>query len=91
MDVEGLAQSAPRQTDLKAVATPKAEIEVAKAAPKQAHTSAELVEMQLASRPTPRSASPAVRRCSGPVPATSARLRLDQRLQLIIVTPARRV
>ncbi|MFJ1652138.1 vitamin B12-dependent ribonucleotide reductase [Streptomyces sp. NPDC088337] len=47
VDVEGLAQSAPRQTDLKAVATPKAEVESAKPAPQQAHTSAELVEMQL--------------------------------------------
>ncbi|MFI5687452.1 vitamin B12-dependent ribonucleotide reductase [Streptomyces sp. NPDC051636] len=47
VDVEGLAQSAPRPTDLKAVATPKAESEAAKPAPKQAHTSAELVEMQL--------------------------------------------
>ncbi|MFF4757564.1 vitamin B12-dependent ribonucleotide reductase [Streptomyces sp. NPDC001292] len=47
VDVEGLAQSAPRQTDLKAVATPKAEVEAAKPAPRQAHTSAELVEMQL--------------------------------------------
>jgi ribonucleoside-diphosphate reductase alpha chain len=47
VDVEGLAQSAPRQTDLKAVATPKAEVEAAKPAPQQAHTSAELVEMQL--------------------------------------------
>ncbi|WJV45735.1 vitamin B12-dependent ribonucleotide reductase [Streptomyces flavofungini] len=45
VDVEGLAQSAPRQTEvLKAVATPKPESETA--AP-QAHTSAELVEMQL--------------------------------------------
>ncbi|MFC5804709.1 vitamin B12-dependent ribonucleotide reductase [Streptomyces formicae] len=44
VDVEGLAQSAPRQQEtLKAVATPKAEVP----APKQAHTSAELVEMQL--------------------------------------------
>jgi ribonucleoside-diphosphate reductase alpha chain len=44
MDVEGLAQSAPRQQEtLKAVAVPKAEVP----APKQAHTSAELVEMQL--------------------------------------------
>lgn len=45
VDVEGLAQSAPRQTEtLKAVSTPpKAEVP----APKQAHTSAELVEMQL--------------------------------------------
>ncbi|HZF89480.1 vitamin B12-dependent ribonucleotide reductase [Streptomyces sp.] len=47
VDVEGLAQSAPRAQELKAVATPKAEAEVAKSAPKQAHTSAELVEMQL--------------------------------------------
>ncbi|GGX16369.1 vitamin B12-dependent ribonucleotide reductase [Streptomyces malachitofuscus] len=47
LDVEGLAQSAPRAQELKAVATPKAEVEVAKPAPKQAHTSAELVEMQL--------------------------------------------
>ncbi|PZG92054.1 ribonucleoside-diphosphate reductase, adenosylcobalamin-dependent [Streptomyces sp. NTH33] len=47
LDVEGLAQSAPLQTDLRAVATPKAEAEAAKPAPKQAHTSAELVEMQL--------------------------------------------
>ncbi|MET9934069.1 vitamin B12-dependent ribonucleotide reductase, partial [Streptomyces sp. NPDC006324] len=46
VDVEGLAQSAPRTPELKAVATapaPKAEVP----APKQAHTSAELVEMQL--------------------------------------------
>ncbi|MEV6803563.1 vitamin B12-dependent ribonucleotide reductase [Streptomyces sp. NPDC051132] len=47
VDVEGLAQSAPRAQELKAVATPKAETEAAKPAPKQAHTSAELVEMQL--------------------------------------------
>ncbi|CAL9550423.1 Vitamin B12-dependent ribonucleotide reductase [Streptomyces sp. enrichment culture] len=47
VDVEGLAQSAPRTQELKAVATPKAESEAAKPAPKQAHTSAELVEMQL--------------------------------------------
>ncbi|QIJ65133.1 vitamin B12-dependent ribonucleotide reductase [Streptomyces sp. JB150] len=47
VDVEGLAQSAPRAQELKAVATPKAEAEAAKPAPKQAHTSAELVEMQL--------------------------------------------
>jgi ribonucleoside-diphosphate reductase alpha chain len=44
MDVEALAQSAPRQQEsLKAVTAPQAEIP----APKQAHTSAELVEMQL--------------------------------------------
>ncbi|MFD5556015.1 vitamin B12-dependent ribonucleotide reductase [Streptomyces sp. NPDC127068] len=49
LDVEGLAQSAPRQTEtLKAVAVPKAEVPVAEpAAPRQVHTSAELVEMQL--------------------------------------------
>ncbi|MFE9613453.1 vitamin B12-dependent ribonucleotide reductase [Streptomyces sp. NPDC006012] len=47
VDVEGLAQSAPRQTELKAVSAPQAEAAVAKAAPRQAHTSAELVEMQL--------------------------------------------
>ncbi|MGW4562839.1 vitamin B12-dependent ribonucleotide reductase [Streptomyces sp. NPDC004561] len=47
VDVEGLAQSAPRAQELKAVATPKAESEAAKPAPKQAHTSAELVEMQM--------------------------------------------
>ncbi|MFF7984887.1 vitamin B12-dependent ribonucleotide reductase [Streptomyces sp. NPDC007901] len=45
VDVEGLAQSAPRAQELKAVAIPKPE--VVKPAPKQAHTSAELVEMQL--------------------------------------------
>ncbi|MCX4904926.1 vitamin B12-dependent ribonucleotide reductase [Streptomyces sp. NBC_00878] len=47
VDVEGLAQSAPRAQELKAVATPKAVVEAAKPAPQQAHTSAELVEMQL--------------------------------------------
>ncbi|MGJ5752869.1 ribonucleoside-diphosphate reductase class II [Streptomyces puniciscabiei] len=47
VDVEGLAQSAPRAQELKAVATPRSESEAAKPAPKQAHTSAELVEMQL--------------------------------------------
>ncbi|MEU9381651.1 vitamin B12-dependent ribonucleotide reductase [Streptomyces sp. NPDC048279] len=47
VDVEGLAQSAPRTQELKAVASPKTEAVVAKPAPKQAHTSAELVEMQL--------------------------------------------
>lgn len=73
MDVEGLAQSAPRAQELKAVATPKAEVEAAKPAPKQAHTSAELVEMQLGIQADAPCASPAVRRCSGPVPATSAR------------------
>lgn len=45
VDVEGLAQSAPRQQELKAVAAPRTE--VVKPAPQQAHTSAELVEMQL--------------------------------------------
>ncbi|MGW1795775.1 vitamin B12-dependent ribonucleotide reductase [Streptomyces sp. NPDC001984] len=47
VDVEGLAQSAPRAQELKAVAPPKAEVEAANPAPRQAHTSAELVEMQL--------------------------------------------
>ncbi|MDQ1035759.1 ribonucleoside-diphosphate reductase alpha chain [Streptomyces sp. V3I8] len=47
VDVEGLAQSAPRAQELKAVVTPKAEVEAVKPAPQQAHTSAELVEMQL--------------------------------------------
>ncbi|MDT0404015.1 vitamin B12-dependent ribonucleotide reductase [Streptomyces edwardsiae] len=47
LDVEGLAQSAPRAQELKAVAAPKAEAEVVKPAPQQVHTSAELVEMQL--------------------------------------------
>ncbi|MBC9718338.1 vitamin B12-dependent ribonucleotide reductase [Streptomyces sp. TRM66268-LWL] len=47
LDVQGLAQSAPRAQELKAVETPKAESAVAVPAPKQAHTSAELVEMQL--------------------------------------------
>ncbi|OEJ94078.1 vitamin B12-dependent ribonucleotide reductase [Streptomyces thermolilacinus] len=47
VDVEGLAQSAPRQQEApKAAPAPKAEIP-AVPAPKQAHTSAELVEMQL--------------------------------------------
>ncbi|MDT9683795.1 vitamin B12-dependent ribonucleotide reductase [Streptomyces sp. TRM76323] len=46
VDVEGLAQSAPLQQEPKAVApAPKAETPAP--APKQAHTSAELVEMQL--------------------------------------------
>ncbi|GAA0634843.1 vitamin B12-dependent ribonucleotide reductase [Streptomyces thermocarboxydovorans] len=47
VDVEGLAQSAPRAQELKAVNTPKSGTEAAKPAPQQAHTSAELVEMQL--------------------------------------------
>ncbi|MGW0878460.1 vitamin B12-dependent ribonucleotide reductase [Streptomyces sp. NPDC002671] len=47
VDVEGLAQSAPRAQELRAVAAPKAEAETVKPDPKQAHTSAELVEMQL--------------------------------------------
>ncbi|MEW2403008.1 vitamin B12-dependent ribonucleotide reductase [Streptomyces sp. NPDC046862] len=47
VDVEGLAQSAPRAQELKAVSTPRAGIEAAQPAPQQAHTSAELVEMQL--------------------------------------------
>lgn len=48
VDVEGLAQSAPRrQEPPKAVAPAPARAEVPAPAPKQAHTSAELVEMQL--------------------------------------------
>ncbi|MFG3104314.1 vitamin B12-dependent ribonucleotide reductase [Streptomyces sp. NPDC048182] len=47
LDIDGLSQSAPRAQELKAVGTPKAEAETAKPAPQQAHTSAELVEMQL--------------------------------------------
>lgn len=75
VDVEGLAQSAPRAQELKAVAAPKAEvvIEAAKPAPQEARTSAELVEMQLGIQADAPCASPAVRRCSGPDPATSAR------------------
>ncbi|MFJ4978330.1 vitamin B12-dependent ribonucleotide reductase [Streptomyces coeruleorubidus] len=46
VDVEGLAQSAPRAQELKAVSAPKSEV-AAQPAPQQAHTSAELVEMQL--------------------------------------------
>jgi ribonucleoside-diphosphate reductase alpha chain len=46
VDVEGLAQSAPRAQELKAVSAPKTE-EATTPAPQQAHTSAELVEMQL--------------------------------------------
>ncbi len=46
VDVEGLAQSAPRAQELKAVTAPKSD-EATKPAPQQAHTSAELVEMQL--------------------------------------------
>ncbi|MCQ4213742.1 MULTISPECIES: vitamin B12-dependent ribonucleotide reductase [Streptomyces] len=47
VDVEGLAQSAPRAQELKAVETPKVEAPAVQPAPQQAHTSAELVEMQL--------------------------------------------
>ncbi|MYT74179.1 vitamin B12-dependent ribonucleotide reductase [Streptomyces sp. cg28] len=47
LDVEGLAQSAPLAQELKAVETPKAEAAAVVPAPQQAHTSAELVEMQL--------------------------------------------
>ncbi|MFB7933432.1 vitamin B12-dependent ribonucleotide reductase [Streptomyces sp. NPDC056039] len=46
VDVEGLAQSAPRAQELKAV-TPPVNESAAQPAPQQAHTSAELVEMQL--------------------------------------------
>ncbi|MGW9043556.1 vitamin B12-dependent ribonucleotide reductase [Streptomyces lydicus] len=49
VDVEGLAQSAPRQTESVKDSTPAVKIveEAAAPAPKQAHTNAELVEMQL--------------------------------------------
>ncbi|MFI0154444.1 vitamin B12-dependent ribonucleotide reductase [Streptomyces lydicus] len=49
VDVEGLAQSAPRQTESVKESTPTVKIveEAAAPAPKQAHTNAELVEMQL--------------------------------------------
>ncbi|WP_425828655.1 vitamin B12-dependent ribonucleotide reductase [Streptomyces fractus] len=47
VDVEALAQSAPRAQELKAVETPKAADATAQSVPQQAHTSAELVEMQL--------------------------------------------
>ncbi|MFR9799012.1 vitamin B12-dependent ribonucleotide reductase [Streptomyces sp. MS06] len=47
VDVEGLAQSAPRAQELRAVTTPRTDDEGAAPAPQQAHTSAELVEMQL--------------------------------------------
>lgn len=83
VDVESLAQSAPRAQELKAVETPQAEGATAQSVPQQAHTSAELVEMQRASRPTPRSASPAERRCSGRLLLHLRGLRFDQRLQLI--------
>ncbi|MEU1851030.1 vitamin B12-dependent ribonucleotide reductase [Streptomyces sp. NPDC019990] len=46
VDVEGLAQSAPRAQELKALTRPTDD-EAVKPAPQQAHTSAELVEMQL--------------------------------------------
>lgn len=46
VDVEGLAQSAPRAQELKALSRPQDD-EAVKPAPQQAHTSAELVEMQL--------------------------------------------
>ncbi|MFI0790101.1 vitamin B12-dependent ribonucleotide reductase [Streptomyces lydicus] len=49
VDVEGLAQSAPRQTESVKESTSAVKIveEAAAPAPKQAHTNAELVEMQL--------------------------------------------
>ncbi|MFZ3560324.1 MULTISPECIES: vitamin B12-dependent ribonucleotide reductase [unclassified Streptomyces] len=47
VDIEALAQSAPRAQELKAVETPKAQDATAQSVPQQAHTSAELVEMQL--------------------------------------------
>ncbi|MEV2200286.1 vitamin B12-dependent ribonucleotide reductase [Streptomyces fradiae] len=48
VDVEGLAQSAPRRQEApKSVPAPKAEAPAAPASPQAPHTSAELVEMQL--------------------------------------------
>jgi ribonucleoside-diphosphate reductase alpha chain len=47
VDIEGLAQSAPRTQELKAVAAPKAVEEAPEPLLQQVHTSAELVEMQL--------------------------------------------
>lgn len=49
VDVEGLAQSAPRRTEPVTESTPAVQVveEAAVPAPKQAHTNAELVEMQL--------------------------------------------
>ncbi|MCK7626157.1 vitamin B12-dependent ribonucleotide reductase [Streptomyces sp. RS10V-4] len=47
VDVEGLAQSAPKVETPKAAAPAKVVEEAAAPAPKQAHTNAELVEMQL--------------------------------------------
>ncbi|MFJ8929423.1 MULTISPECIES: vitamin B12-dependent ribonucleotide reductase [unclassified Streptomyces] len=47
VDVESLAQSAPRAQELKAVETPQAGDATVQSVPQQAHTSAELVEMQL--------------------------------------------
>ncbi len=72
VDVEGLAQSAPRTPELKAVAAapaPKAEVP-ARSRPTPRRSSS---RCSSASAPTPRSASPAERRCSGPAPTTSAR------------------
>ncbi|GGP98646.1 vitamin B12-dependent ribonucleotide reductase [Streptomyces roseolilacinus] len=47
VDVEGLAQSAPRQQEAPKAVAPAPKAETPAPAPKQAHTSAELVEMQL--------------------------------------------
>ncbi|MFV2118891.1 vitamin B12-dependent ribonucleotide reductase [Streptomyces sp. Act-28] len=47
MDVEGLAQSAPRQPEAPKAVAPAPKTEAPAPALKQAHTSAELVEMQL--------------------------------------------
>ncbi|MEN3585234.1 vitamin B12-dependent ribonucleotide reductase [Streptomyces sp. ZYX-F-203] len=47
LDVEGLAQSAPRALEPKAVGDARTGAESVKPAPEQAHTSAELVEMQM--------------------------------------------
>lgn len=82
MDVEGLAQSAPRAQELKAVATPKAEVEAAKPAPKQAHTSAELVEMQLGIQADAPVLLLRYEDAAGRFLLHLRGLRLDQRLQL---------
>ena len=90
VDVEGLAQSAPRAArTLKAVATPKADAEAAAPVPQQAHTSAELVEMQLGiQRRRPAVLLLRDEDAAGRLLLHLRGLRLDQRLQL---TPGRGV
>lgn len=82
MDVEGLAQSAPRQTEtLKAVDAPKPAVVEP---PKAVHNSAELVEMQLgvsADAPLCFSCGTKMQRAGFLLHLRG--LRLDQRLQLI--------